>query len=77
MRYRIAGGLPTVSIALLAVLDIAAAADNGLIEALKILLGVTMTVADLHTTIKGAIIEPSSGFAIRRQSHCIPFRVRK
>lgn len=43
------------------VLDVGYAADNGLTEALKISLGATLTEADLHTAVKGAIIGPSSG----------------
>ncbi|RFU29315.1 hypothetical protein B7463_g7051, partial [Scytalidium lignicola] len=60
-RYRIARGLPSAAIALPVVLDVGYAVEKGLTEALKVSLGATLTEADLHTTIKGAIIGPSSG----------------
>ena len=47
--------------ALPVVLDVGYAAEKGLTEALKLSLGATLTEADLHTAVKGAIIGPSSG----------------
>ncbi|KIM94801.1 hypothetical protein OIDMADRAFT_172503 [Oidiodendron maius Zn] len=71
-RYRLARGLPAVAIALPVVLDVGYAAYNGLTEALKISLGATLTEADLHTAVKGAIIGPSSG--LNRDGKAISFR---
>jgi len=59
--YRIARGLPTVSIALPVVLDVGYVADRDLAETLKSSLGATLTEVHLQTLVKGAIIGPSSG----------------
>lgn len=53
-------------------LDVGYAVKAGLIEHLKSALGATLTEADLHTTIKGAIIGPSSG--LNRNGRAIAFR---
>lgn len=58
--YRNAQGLPAVSIALPVVLDVGYVADRNLTESLKTSLGATLTQAQLHTLVKGAIIGPSS-----------------
>jgi acyl carrier protein len=71
-RYRIARGQPTIAIALPVVLDVGYAFDNGLTEALKLSLGATLTEADLHTAVKGAIIGPSSG--LNHDGKAISFR---
>lgn len=53
-------------------LDVGYAADHGLTEALKVSLGATLTEADVHTAVKGAIIGPSSG--LNRDGKAISFR---
>ncbi|KAL8989312.1 MAG: hypothetical protein Q9177_001774, partial [Variospora cf. flavescens] len=72
-RYRNARGQFTVAIALPVVLDVGYAVKAGLIEHLKSELGATLTEADLHTTVKGAIIGPSSG--LNRNGRAIAFRI--
>jgi len=54
------------------VLDVGYAVEKGLTEALKVSLGATLTEADLHTTVKGAIIGPSSG--LNHDGAAISFR---
>jgi acyl carrier protein len=58
--YRNAQGLPATSIALPVVLDVGYVADRNLTETLKTSLGATLTQAQMHTLVKGAIIGPSS-----------------
>jgi acyl carrier protein len=60
-EYRIARGLPAVSMALPVVLDVGYVADRDLTEQLKVSLGAFLTAVDLQTLVKGAIIGPSSG----------------
>ncbi|TVY55852.1 Compactin diketide synthase mokB, partial [Lachnellula cervina] len=71
-RYRIARGKATVAMALPVVLDVGYAAEKGLTEALKLSLGATLTEADLHTAVKGAIIGPSSN--LNEDGSAIAFR---
>ncbi|KAI1778713.1 putative polyketide synthase [Hypoxylon cercidicola] len=61
-QYRNARGQYTVCVALPVVLDVGYVADNNLSNILKQSLGATLTMADIRTIIKGAIMGESSPF---------------
>ncbi|KAF2136192.1 uncharacterized protein K452DRAFT_302958 [Aplosporella prunicola CBS 121167] len=61
-QYRNARGQHSVSVALPVVLDVGFVADNNLSDILKQSLGATLTMADIRTIVKGAIMGPSSPF---------------
>ncbi|KAK0630367.1 polyketide synthase-like protein [Bombardia bombarda] len=61
-QYRNAKSQHTVSVALPVVLDVGYVADNNLADILKQSLGATLTMGDIRTIIKGAIMGPSSPF---------------
>lgn len=61
-QYRNARGQHTVSFALPVVLDVGYAAQNDLAESLKQILGATLTMTDIRTAVKGAILGEASPF---------------
>ncbi|KAI5247676.1 putative polyketide synthase [Aureobasidium subglaciale] len=61
-KYRNARGQHTVSFALPVVLDVGYVAQNDLSESLKQTLGATLTMTDIRTAVKGAILGKSSPF---------------
>ncbi|KAK4098855.1 putative polyketide synthase [Parathielavia hyrcaniae] len=61
-KHRRALGMHTVSIALPVVLDVGYVADNNLTDILKQTLGATLTMADIRTLVKGAVMGPDSAF---------------
>ncbi|KAL9617355.1 MAG: hypothetical protein Q9160_007843 [Pyrenula sp. 1 TL-2023] len=61
-QYRNARGQHTVSVALPVVLDVGYVANNNLSDILKQTLGATLTMADIRTIVKGAVIGQSSPF---------------
>ncbi|KAI5236312.1 putative polyketide synthase [Aureobasidium subglaciale] len=61
-KYRNARGQHTVSFALPVVLDVGYVAQNDLSKSLKQTLGATLTMADIRTAVKGAILGKSSPF---------------
>ncbi|KAK7702827.1 Type I Iterative PKS [Diaporthe eres] len=63
--YRVARGLPATYISLPIVLDIGYAADKGIDKELGESTGMTLTEAQLHTTVKAAIVGVSSGMLPR------------
>ncbi|KAK7958473.1 polyketide synthase [Apiospora saccharicola] len=58
-RYRSALGIPTVSIALPVVLDVGYVASNNLSDLLQQTLGATLTMTDICTLVKGAVMVSS------------------
>ncbi|KAK7997329.1 hypothetical protein PG989_005369 [Apiospora arundinis] len=58
-KYRSALGVHTVSIALPVVLDVGYVASNNLSDLLQQTLGATLTMADIRTLVKGAILASS------------------
>ncbi|KAK3290831.1 putative polyketide synthase [Chaetomium fimeti] len=61
-KYRNKLGMHTISIALPVVLDVGYVADNNLTDILKQTLGATLTMADIRTLVKGAVMGPDSPF---------------
>jgi hypothetical protein len=61
-KYRRSLGMHTITIALPVVLDGGYVADNNLTELLKQTLGATVTMADIRTLVKGAVLGPDSPF---------------
>lgn len=61
-KYRRSLGMHTISIALPVVLDVGYVADNNLTDILKQTLGATLTMADIRTLVKGAVMGPDSPF---------------
>ncbi|KAK8119397.1 polyketide synthase [Apiospora kogelbergensis] len=59
-KYRSAQGMHTVSIALPVVLDVGYVASNNLSDLLQQTLGATLTMADICTLVKGAILGVAS-----------------
>jgi aryl carrier-like protein len=62
--YRIQRGLPASNISLPIVLDVGYAAERGIDKELGGSAGVTLTEAQLHTTVKSAIIGASCGMLV-------------
>lgn len=61
-KFRRSLGMHTISIALPVVLDVGYVADNNLTDILKQTLGATLTMADIRTLVKGAVMGPDSPF---------------
>ncbi|KPM39275.1 Lovastatin diketide synthase LovF [Neonectria ditissima] len=70
-EYRSALGQPTVSVALPVVLDVGYVADRDLEGTLTNSLGAVLSLGDLRTVVKGAILGPSSG--LNRDGKAISF----
>ncbi|KAL2145167.1 hypothetical protein VTI28DRAFT_7803 [Corynascus sepedonium] len=61
-KWRRSLGMHTITVALPVVLDVGYVADNNLTDILKQTLGATLTMADIRTIVKGAIMGPDSPF---------------
>lgn len=72
-KYRRSLGMHTVSIALPVVLDVGYVADNNLTDILQETLGATVTMADIHTLVKGAVMGDLSPF--HNDSRALAFRM--
>lgn len=61
-KWRRSLGMHTITVALPVVLDVGYVADNNLTDILKQTLGATLTMADIRTIVKGAIMGSDSPF---------------